>query len=66
MKIEIELSEGNKHSWFLSKQGIEKNISTQKRAIDGKSLSCDFVSLSDTLSILEAIKNKVSTQTGKE
>lgn len=51
MIIKIELFEGPNHK-EPTKRGIQSNIDALQRAIDGKSLSMDFVLLIDTKSIL--------------
>lgn len=59
MEVTIELKAGRAHDERVTKKQIQKNIDALQRAIDGKSLASDFVSLHDTKSILEGIKAKL-------
>jgi hypothetical protein len=59
MQITIELSAGQSGFQKVTKQVMQKNIDALQRAVDGKPLASDFVSLLDTKSILEGIKNKL-------
>jgi hypothetical protein len=59
-RITIELLYGNlRNRRWPTKEDLKEQIEVQQRAIDGKSLSSDFVMLLDTLSILEAIQREL-------
>ena len=58
MKVTIDLINGEK-SKHVSKVDLNKNIEALERAIEGKPQCSDFVSLRDTLTILEAIKKQL-------
>jgi len=59
MKIQIELSTGNSHYPYVTQEDLDRNIEALDRAIEGKSLALDFVLLTDTKSILEAIRKEL-------
>ena len=59
MKVTIELKSGHKHNDYVTKSDIQKDIDALNRYLDNKQYASDFISLSDTKSILEAIKNKL-------
>ena len=43
----------------LCKGDLDENIASLKRVIDGTQLRLDFISLSDTLTILNAIRREL-------
>lgn len=59
MKIEIEIKAGPDGRDHVVKADIKKNMSALSRAIEDKQLAGDFVLLTDTLSILEGIHDKL-------
>ena len=59
MKVTIELKSGPKYNDYVTKSDIQKNIDALNRYLDNKQCASDFISLSDTKFILEAIKNKL-------
>lgn len=59
MKVTIDLKAGPDGRDDVRPQDIQANIDALERVIDGKPLSCDFVLLHDTKSILEGIKKEL-------
>ncbi len=59
MKITIDLRVGSLHRIHITKRDIEKNIAGLDRAITGKLIAADPISLMETKSILEAIKKEL-------
>lgn len=58
MIVKVEVLAGNDHK-EPKKSDIDKNIAAVERAISGKSQAGDFVSLTDTLSILKGIRQQL-------
>ena len=57
--MEIKLKLCGPHSTVVRKIDIDKNIAALDRAIQDNVLTMDFMSLMDTKSILEGIKNEL-------
>jgi hypothetical protein len=58
MDIELSLVAGNDQRQ-PSKKDVQRNIDALQRCIDGKKLCSDDTLLIDTISILEAIQDRV-------
>ncbi|MCK5603313.1 hypothetical protein KAR91_15625 [Candidatus Pacearchaeota archaeon] len=61
MILTIELSAGPRGQKSVTKNEIQKNIDALQRAVDGKMMCSDDLSIMDTISILEGIQNKLPT-----
>ena len=58
MQVTIELLAGPHHT-KPTKSDVQKNIDALERAIAGKPLCSDWVLLTDTLSILQGIQDRL-------
>ena len=59
MMVTIELRTGPRGSEFVTKSDIQRNIDSLRRVRDGKGTPKDIVTVNDTISILEGIKEKL-------
>ena len=59
MHVTIEICAGPNCTGIVTKSTIQKNIDALQRAIDGKPLAMDFVSLTDTKYILVEIQKHI-------
>lgn len=59
MKIYLELFAGSNRRSLVTKTDINRNIEVLDRAVTGKVLAGDSISLADTKSILEEIRNEL-------